>query len=75
MCLVIIQDELKKSCCNCSGRCKRSQKQVGKMNHINESINGVDRAVLLHNEQPLQYRYALTNTAALYEESNHLRLG
>jgi hypothetical protein len=74
MCLVVMNGEVKKSCCKCDGLCKREQKWAEKMSRITELTESVDLTVLLREAQLLQYHTALANPAAYYEESNHLRL-
>jgi hypothetical protein len=75
MCLIVVQGEIKKSCCNCGGMCKREQKWAEKMSHLKGSNESVDLAVLLREVQQSQHQPALVATAAQYEESNHFRLG
>ncbi len=73
MCLVVMNGEVKKSCCKCGGLCKREQKWAEKMSQITETAEAVDLTVFLHDVQSLQYQTGLANVAH-YEESNHLRL-
>jgi hypothetical protein len=72
MCLVVINGEIKKSCCKCGGLCKREQKWAEKMSRIAEVTESVDLTVLLREVQAADYQTALANVAH-YEESNHLR--
>jgi hypothetical protein len=74
MCLVVIQGEIKKSCCNCGGLCKREQKWAEKMSRLEESNESVDHTVLLREAQSSQYQPAIAKVPAHYEESNHFRL-
>ena len=74
MCLVVVNGEIKKSCCNCGGLCKREQKWAEKMSRLKESNESVDLTVLLREAQSLQHQPALVDAAAHYEESNHFRL-
>ena len=71
MCLVVIKGEIKKSCCNCGGMCKREQKWVKKMSRLKESNESVDLTVLLHEAQSSQHQPVLVDAASPYEESNH----
>ena len=74
MCLVVMNGEIKKSCCTCGGLCKREQKWAEKMSHITETAESVDLTVLLREAHSLPYQPALANAGTHYEESNHLRL-
>ena len=73
MCLVVINGEVKKSCCKCGGLCKREQKWAEKMSRVGETVESVDLTVLLRESQALQYQTSLANVSR-YEESNHFRL-
>ena len=73
MCLVVMNGEIKKSCCKCGGLCKREQKWAVKMSRIAEITEPVDLTALLKEAQSVQHQPALVNIAH-YEESNHLRL-
>jgi hypothetical protein len=59
MCLVVINNEIKKSCCNCGGLCKREQKWAEKMSQMNTVDETVDLALLLREAQALQQHNAL----------------
>ena len=74
MCLVVIKGEIKKSCCNCGGMCKREQKWAEKMSRLKESNESVDLTVLLREAQSSQHQPVLVDAAPHYEESNHFRL-
>lgn len=71
MCLVVMDGEVKKGCCNCSSSCKRVQKQSEKWNQLNERNETVDLTVFLQKSPALQYQHGLMNGAAYYEKSNH----
>lgn len=71
MCLVAIQGEMKKRCCNCNGLCKRVQKQSEKWNRLNERNVRVGLTVFLQRSQALQYQNGLMNGTAYYEKSSH----
>lgn len=72
MCVIIVQGEIKKSCCNCGGVCKREQKWTKKMNRIAAKDEAVNLTVLLQKAQLLQHHNSLMNAAKAYEESYHL---
>ena len=71
MCLVVIKGEIKKSCCNCGGMCKRDQKWAEKMGSLKEGNESVDLAISLHEAQLSQHQPALVIEAVHYEESTH----
>ena len=72
MCLVVVNGETKKSCCNCGGLCKREQKWAEKLNRI-PTMNETDNApVTLQDAQLLQPRKGLVNVAKHYEKGYHL---